>query len=77
MFESYISSKYVQYSIMLSHLFAEMSVVHSPHFDWVVVHVGSSFPETVINKVLSCGIKDFCNHEQGKEVSWFSPFSPG
>lgn len=47
---------------------ADMSVLHSPHFDWVVVHVGSSFPETVINKVLSVGIKDFCSNEQAVEV---------
>lgn len=45
-----------------------MSVLHNPHFDWVVVHVGSSFPETVINKVLTCGLKDFCNSEQSTQV---------
>ncbi|GLH07144.1 Uncharacterized protein GBIM_12672 [Gryllus bimaculatus] len=44
------------------------SVAHSPHFDWVVAHVGSCFPQTVITRVLSCGLKDFCQHgsmEQG------------
>ncbi|KAK6641693.1 hypothetical protein RUM44_013408 [Polyplax serrata] len=38
----------------------DTSVAHSPHFDWVVAHVGSSFPKTVITRVLSCGLKDFC-----------------
>lgn len=36
------------------------SVLHSPHFDWVVAHVGSCFPNTVITRVLTCGLKDFC-----------------
>lgn len=38
----------------------DTSVAHSPHFDWVVAHVGSCFPKTVITRVLSCGLKDFC-----------------
>ncbi|XP_071487321.1 integrator complex subunit 5-like [Diadema antillarum] len=36
------------------------SVQHSPHFDWVVAHIGSCFPTTIITRVLSCGLKDFC-----------------
>ncbi|XP_060110208.1 neutral alpha-glucosidase AB isoform X1 [Heteronotia binoei] len=40
----------------------DTSVEHSPHFDWVVAHIGSSFPNTIINRVLSCGLKDFCMH---------------
>ncbi|KAG8227424.1 hypothetical protein J437_LFUL000433 [Ladona fulva] len=40
----------------------DTSVVHSPHFDWVVAHVGSCFPHTVITRVLSCGLKDFSQH---------------
>ncbi|NXY80602.1 INT5 protein, partial [Glareola pratincola] len=40
----------------------DTSVQHSPHFDWVVAHIGSSFPNTIINRVLSCGLKDFCAH---------------
>ncbi|XP_044754363.1 integrator complex subunit 5 [Coccinella septempunctata] len=46
----------------------ETSVKHSPNFDWVVAHVGSCFPNTVITRVLSCGLKDFCKnkfYEQG------------
>lgn len=49
----------------------DTSVKHSPHFDWVVAHVGSCFPNTVITKVLSCGLKDFCQHksiETGKQA---------
>lgn len=41
----------------------DTSVKHSPHFDWVVAHVGSCFPNTVITRVLSCGLKDFCQHK--------------
>ncbi|XP_050813177.1 integrator complex subunit 5 [Gopherus flavomarginatus] len=40
----------------------DTSVQHSPHFDWVVAHIGSSFPNTIISRVLSCGLKDFCVH---------------
>lgn len=40
-------------------------VAHSPHFDWVVAHVGSCFPRTVMTRVLSCGLKDFCCNQQG------------
>ncbi|XP_078283802.1 integrator complex subunit 5 [Rhinoraja longicauda] len=40
----------------------DTSVQHSPHFDWVVAHIGSSFPNTIISRVLSCGLKDFCLH---------------
>ncbi|KAJ8666827.1 hypothetical protein QAD02_008489 [Eretmocerus hayati] len=38
----------------------DTSVLHSPHFDWVVAHVGSCFPNVVITRVLSCGLKDYC-----------------
>ncbi|XP_038620665.1 integrator complex subunit 5 [Tachyglossus aculeatus] len=40
----------------------DTSVQHSPHFDWVVAHIGSSFPGTIISRVLSCGLKDFRVH---------------
>ncbi|XP_072015718.1 integrator complex subunit 5-like [Amphiura filiformis] len=43
----------------------DTSVQHSPHFDWVVAHIGSCFPNTIITRVLSCGLKDFC-HSQSK-----------
>lgn len=46
----------------------DTSVKHSPNFDWVVAHVGSCFPNTVITRVLTCGLKDFCqnkSYEQG------------
>ncbi|NXW78104.1 INT5 protein, partial [Hirundo rustica] len=47
----------------------DTSVQHSPHFDWVVAHVGSSFPGTIISRVLSCGLKDFCAHGGGAEAA--------
>jgi len=37
----------------------ETSVKHTPHFDWVVAHIGSCFPSTVTHRVLSVGLKDF------------------
>jgi integrator complex subunit 5 len=37
----------------------ETSVKHTPHFDWVVVHIGSCFPHTVTQRVLSDGLKDY------------------
>ncbi|KAL3871772.1 hypothetical protein ACJMK2_039750 [Sinanodonta woodiana] len=40
----------------------EASVKYSPHFDWVVAHIGSCFPTTIITRVLMCGLKDFCHH---------------
>lgn len=46
----------------------DTSVLHSPHFDWVVAHVGSCFPNTVITRVLSCGLKDFCAMENEHNV---------
>ncbi|CAL1542731.1 unnamed protein product [Lymnaea stagnalis] len=39
----------------------EASVRYSPYFDWVVAHIGSCFPRTIITRVLNCGLKDFCN----------------
>lgn len=41
----------------------DTSVQHSPNFDWVVAHIGSCFPNTIIRRVLVCGLKDFCCHD--------------
>lgn len=38
----------------------DMSVQHSPYFDWFIAHIGSCFPNTIITRVLACGLKDFC-----------------
>ncbi|MEE6527750.1 hypothetical protein FKM82_029348, partial [Ascaphus truei] len=46
----------------------DTSVQHSPHFDWVVAHIGNSFPSTIISRVLSCGLKDFCAHNSPAET---------
>ena len=44
----------------------ETSVKHTPHFDWVLAHIGSCFPATMTSRVLSCGLKDFiAGSEQG------------
>ncbi|XP_060557502.1 integrator complex subunit 5-like [Ruditapes philippinarum] len=40
----------------------EASVKYTPHFDWVVAHIGSAFPRTIITRVLMCGLKDYCHH---------------
>jgi len=49
----------------------ETSVKHTPHFDWVVAHIGSCFPHTVTHRVLSVGLKDFitASKEGGGEVT--------
>ena len=49
----------------------ETSVNHNPHFDWVVAHIGSCFPQTVTQRVLSVGLKDFVEayEEAGPNVS--------
>lgn len=39
----------------------EASSRHAPHYDWVVAHIGGCFPETVINRVLAVGLKDFAS----------------
>lgn len=41
---------------------------HSPNFDWVVAHVGSCFPNTVITRVLSVGLKDFTQNRSFDQV---------
>lgn len=45
------------------------SAKHSPNFDWVVAHIGSCFPNTIITRVLACGLKDFCSHETQMDLS--------
>lgn len=49
------------------------SVQHSPHFDWVVAHIGSCFPTTIITRVLSCGLKDFCSSQTSSEGQLVAP----
>ncbi|KAL1494259.1 hypothetical protein ABEB36_009883 [Hypothenemus hampei] len=46
----------------------DTSVNHSPNFDWVVAHVGSCFPNTVITRVLSVGLKDFSQNRSYDQV---------
>ncbi|XP_071036547.1 integrator complex subunit 5 [Parasteatoda tepidariorum] len=54
----------------------ETSVRHSPHFDWVVAHIGSCFPKTVISRVLACGMKDFMHHDIPDEATQKSKNNP-
>ena len=42
----------------------ETSAAYSPHFDWVVAHIGSCFPGTIIERVLAVGLKEFCAQQQ-------------
>ncbi|XP_067943581.1 integrator complex subunit 5-like isoform X1 [Watersipora subatra] len=37
----------------------DASIRYSPHFDWVVAHLGSCFPKTIIDRVLVAGYKEF------------------
>ncbi|XP_064616946.1 integrator complex subunit 5-like [Liolophura sinensis] len=53
----------------------EASVKYSPYFDWVVAHIGSCFPKTIIARVLMCGLKDFCTHGGGQSESTSSATS--
>ncbi|XP_052267414.1 integrator complex subunit 5-like [Dreissena polymorpha] len=46
----------------------EASVKFSPHFDWVVAHIGSAFPKVIITRVLLCGIKDYSQHGMSAPV---------
>ncbi len=44
----------------------DTSVKHAPHVDWVVAHIGSCFPHTVIRRVLAVGLEEFVTtQEQG------------
>ncbi|XP_022649876.1 integrator complex subunit 5-like [Varroa jacobsoni] len=43
----------------------DTTIRYSPHFDWVVAHIGSSFPHTVITRVLTVGLKHFLTQEPG------------
>ncbi|XP_043239108.1 integrator complex subunit 5-like isoform X2 [Amphibalanus amphitrite] len=38
----------------------ETSATYTPHFDWVVAHIGSCFPGTIIERVLAVGLREFC-----------------
>jgi hypothetical protein len=42
------------------------SVRHGPNFDWVVAHIGGCFPEIVITRVLSVGLK---SHQEMAKVN--------
>ncbi|XP_066144042.1 integrator complex subunit 5 isoform X1 [Euwallacea fornicatus] len=46
----------------------DTSVKQSPNFDWVVAHVGSCFPNTVITRVLSVGLKDFLQNRSYDQI---------
>ena len=38
-------------------LYSSVSTKHAPYLDWVVAHLGSCFPHTLIKRVLSLGLK--------------------
>ena len=37
----------------------DASMKHGPTFDWVVAHVGARFPDTIIARVFSVGLREF------------------
>eukprot|EP00088_Acartia_fossae_P015075 TRINITY_DN1817_c0_g1_i3.p1 TRINITY_DN1817_c0_g1~~TRINITY_DN1817_c0_g1_i3.p1 ORF type:complete len:989 (+),score=197.31 TRINITY_DN1817_c0_g1_i3:38-3004(+) len=43
----------------------ETSVTHAPYFDWVVAHLGSCFPSTIINRILILGLKEYVSLSSG------------
>ena len=42
----------------------DTSVKYGSNFDWAVAHVGGCFPDTVIARVLSVGLKDYVSVEE-------------
>ncbi len=40
-------------------LFLDTSTIHSPRFDWVVAHVGNTYPQTIVSQVLNLGFQHF------------------
>jgi len=50
--------------------FLDTSAAHSPHFDWVLAHVGNTYPQTVVTEVLNLGLNNFSsNPPQGGKLS--------
>ncbi|XP_035710645.1 integrator complex subunit 5 isoform X4 [Folsomia candida] len=37
----------------------DTSTIHSPRFDWVVAHVGNTYPQTIVSQVLNLGFQHF------------------
>lgn len=48
---------------------SETCVKYNPHFDWVVAHIGSCFPLTVISRVLVAGLHEFAYNQGTTNVS--------
>lgn len=51
----------------------ETNVEHYPYFDWVVAHVGGCFPQTVVTRVLACGLQDFILYGFSEDPKSVSP----
>ena len=47
----------------------EASVQNGPVLNWLVAHVGCSFPATIINRVLSLGLRSFVNATSSSHAS--------
>ena len=47
-------------------LLLDLSVRHGSQFDWVVAHIGSAFPETIITRVLAVGLKELCGYAESQ-----------
>ena len=48
----------------------ETSATYTPHFDWVVAHIGSCFPGTIIERVLAVGLREFCAQKPTDAGEW-------
>ena len=47
-------------------LLLDLSVRHAPHFDWLVAFLGAKFPNTIVNRVINVGLKDFCQSAENQ-----------
>ena len=47
------------YFLIMFNIYIDTSTTHSPRFDWVVAHVGNSYPQTIVSQVLNLGFQHF------------------
>ena len=55
----YESTKRIVIIVVFLLCILDTSAEHSPDFDWVVAHVGNTYPQTVVTEVLGLGLTNF------------------
>ena len=43
--------------------FSAKCIQKSPHFDWILAHVGSRFPNLILNQIIMTALDDFTIHQ--------------